>query len=125
MRHALLICWSMKKHREQYYELQCLDLLTKTRNKKSFFSLYLKIRETILNYAEKKLIKPLAPISTNLSYSPGKVLSMREAQTSRENDTSEADIFLRDIFLTREEYKDVARLIKESFPLKLQRWIEK
>lgn len=33
-------------------------------------------------------------------------------------------VYLRDIFLTREEYKDTAAAIKESFPLKLQKWVE-
>jgi hypothetical protein len=116
------MCGSLNTHKSASYELQCLDFLTKSRTKKSVYQLYLKIRGLILAYADKKLIKPITLTSTNLAYSPSKAMSTNSIKMKP--DLLDTEIYLRDIFLTREEYKEVAGKVKSSFPLKLQKWVE-
>lgn len=84
----------------------------------------MKIRINILAYAEKKLVRPLTLGTTNIAYSPSKAMSQGKMARNTEKEEFGTDVYLRDIFLTREEYKDVARSIKSNFPLKLQKWIE-
>ena len=119
MRHALLIFASILAHKESNYELQCLHLLTNSRHKKNYFELYLRIRAKIMSFADQKIVRPVTLMSTNLSYSPSKALSSSSSMMGDFREDLGMLVFLRDIFLTREEYKDTAAAIKESFPQKL------
>lgn len=79
----------------------------------------MRIRDKILSFADQKIVRPVTLASTNLSYSPSKALSSATSSVGEFREDFSMQIYLRDIFLTREEYKDTAAAIKESFPLKL------
>ena len=53
-----------------------------------------------------------------MPYSPSKAMSYSNYKDNNKNE-DKGDIYLRDLFLTREEYKEVAGSIKDNFPLKL------